>query len=163
MVEAKIIQSWLNEISDRIRLNSSEVDRLRSEISADKRREAALRALLAADSDDKALSEHDSFEKEVADKTVVQHPVERGAIEVLKAHGRPVHVTDLREQLISRGIPIPGKGADANVIIYLARSPEICRVGRGLYALGEWGVPQVPNRRRRSKRKKKRTRLRRSS
>lgn len=161
MVDKETIQLWLDEVIRHIRESQSEIDRLRSEISADKRREAALRALLSADSAENQPEENSVLpakEENTSPLNPMKHPIERGALAILKERGQPIHITDLRSELIARGIPIPGKGTDANVIIYLARAPEVCRIGRGLYALKEWSIPQVPPRRRRSKRKKRKAR-----
>jgi hypothetical protein len=56
--------------------------------------------------------------------------------EVLEAHGKPMHVQEIRAALTERGVPIPGKGTDANIIVHLRRAPELfSRSGRGVYGL----------------------------
>jgi hypothetical protein len=147
MVDEKTIKKWLAEIAEAITSNTAELERIRAKIAADKRRETALRALLDAETLSPALAA-------TGPVGIDRHPIERGAMEVLKVVGKPIHVADLRRELIQRGVPIPGKGNDANVIVYLSRAPEISRVGKGLYALREWEMPQVPARRRRSPRRK---------
>jgi len=48
--------------------------------------------------------------------------------------GHALRLADIREALSSEGVPIPGKGTDANLISRLQRSDgRIVRVGRGLY------------------------------
>jgi hypothetical protein len=182
MVDEQLVKAWLADIAERVRAKTVEVDRLRSEISAELRRKAALMALLAADKEppndlpgiELPGIENDSVKK--TDKTRKQsettrtepllasegdrlhrptiHPIERGVLAILEERGKPVHISDLRAELVHRNIPIPGKGSDSNVIVYLSRSPNVCRVGRGMYALRTWGVPEVPARRRRSGRRK---------
>lgn len=46
----------------------------------------------------------------------------------------PLHLSSIRDALYREGIPIPGKGTDANIISRLQRSNgRIVRVGRGMY------------------------------
>ena len=155
MVDEKTVEAWLDEVTERIRANTAEIARLQDEIGVDTRRQTALKALLAAATDGSQPPEVSPTLTTSADSTarISIHPIEQGAIGILQERGQPVHISDLRTELARRGIPIPGKGADANVIVYLARSEQVCRVGRGLYALRAWGVPEVPSRRRRAARK----------
>jgi len=56
--------------------------------------------------------------------------------EILEQHGKPMHIRDIRTALVGRGVAIPGKGTDANVIVHLRRAPEIfARKTRGTYSL----------------------------
>jgi len=164
MVDEAAVRIWLTEVAERIQTNTAEVTRLQNEIAADTRRQAALNALLAASGDgDEARGALAALESpadtaERKPKCVTLHPIEQGAVEILAERAKPLHISELRDQLSRRGIPIPGKGTDANVIVYLARCNNICRVGRGLYALRAWNVPEVPARRRRASRKRRKAR-----
>jgi hypothetical protein len=84
------------------------------------------------------------------------HPIERAAVEALAEVGRPVHIGEIRRLLDEKGITIPGRGTDANVIVYLSKSDAIRRVGKGIYALTAWGLPAVPPRRRRVSHRRRR-------
>lgn len=151
MIDERTVRGWLQEVTERIEANETEASRLRTEIAKDVRKKEALEALLAPEPFGRATKPGLLQEAEVSD-----HPVERGAIAILEMSGKPLHISELRRALEQKGVPIPGKGNDANVIVYLSRSHEICRVGKGLYALRIWGVPEVPPRHRRSKRRGKR-------
>jgi len=155
MVDDKTIEAWLNEVTERIRANTAEITRLQDEIAADTRRQAALKALLTAATNGSQPRQVSPTRAAPADSKarISIHPIEHGAIGVLEERGKPVHISELRAELARRGIPVPGKGTDANVIVHLARSAQVCRVGRGLYALRAWGVPEVPSRRRRAARR----------
>jgi hypothetical protein len=67
---------------------------------------------------------------------------------LLSEAGEPLHISDLRDRLIKRGIPLPGKGDEANIIVRLRRDQDrFTRTGRGMYALASWGLPAaVPTR-----------------
>lgn len=58
---------------------------------------------------------------------------------VLDEAGRPMHVREIRTMLASRGVPLPGRGTDANLIVHLSRKPDVfVRTSRGTYGLTEW-------------------------
>jgi hypothetical protein len=55
---------------------------------------------------------------------------------ILQENGRPMHIRDIHAALIERGVPIPGKGTEANVIVHLRRAPDtFARRNRGVYGL----------------------------
>jgi hypothetical protein len=153
MIDEKTVRGWLREITDRIAVNQAAVSRLRGEIAKDTQKQQALEALLASDPPaGRAAARRPTRQSPPAmPNQVAEHPIKSGAVAVLKESGKPLHISDLRRALEQRGIPIPGKGTDANVIVYLSRAADVCRVGKGLYALRGWGVPAVPPRRRRSR------------
>lgn len=64
---------------------------------------------------------------------------------ILAERGEPTHIGVLREALIEQGVPLPGRGDEANIIVRLRRDEaRFTRTGRGTYALAEWGLPAVP-------------------
>lgn len=153
MVDEALVRSWLSEIQEKIKAKRLEVLRLQNELAADSVQESALRALLSAGSptnDSGGVLESSSLSEGQESSEAPLHPVEAAAIEVLRERGKPTHISEVRAELLRRKVPIPGKGTDANVIVHLSKSLQVCRVGRGLYALKEWGVPEVPRRNRRS-------------
>ena len=79
--------------------------------------------------------------------------LEDGVERVLEAVGVPTHISRIRAQLINDGIPIPGRGEDANVIVRISADERFCRTSRGTYALTSWGIPAMmpPKRRRKTK------------
>jgi HB1, ASXL, restriction endonuclease HTH domain len=54
---------------------------------------------------------------------------------VLKDHGEPMHVSEIRKLLEQEGVRIPGKGLDANIIARIGRDQRFTRVPgrRGFY------------------------------
>ena len=56
-------------------------------------------------------------------------------VELINDNGAPMRLSEIRERLLERGIPLPGKGADANLFGSLKRSGgRVVRIERGLYA-----------------------------
>ena len=59
---------------------------------------------------------------------------------ILEEHGKPMHISEIRVALLARGVPIPGRGTDANIIVHLRRAKDMfTRQGRGTYALNGQG------------------------
>jgi|SRR5688572_21662708 len=74
--------------------------------------------------------------------------------QILESAGEPIHISEIRRLLIERGVPLPGRGDDSNIIVRLSRASEtFIRTARGTYGLASWGLPAMPrpNRRRKSK------------
>jgi hypothetical protein len=71
--------------------------------------------------------------------------------EVIREAGKPLHIRDLLDALIRRGVPLPGRGVEANLIVRLQRSNgRFVRVGRGTYAPAHLGLEESrPTRKRR--------------
>ena len=63
--------------------------------------------------------------------------------QLMQNAGKPLHIRDLHASLIDQGVPIPGKGAEANLILRLQRSDRFVRTGRGTYAPRVFGLPEV--------------------
>lgn len=63
---------------------------------------------------------------------------------ILSEKGEPMHIGALRRLLIERGVPLPGRGDEANIIVRLRRDEtRFTRTGRGTYGLAAWGLPAV--------------------
>lgn len=86
-------------------------------------------------------------------------PVPDGSLEledaveaILREAAGPLHISAIRKALVEGGVPIPGRGDDANIIVRLRRfDRRFTRTARGTYALAEWGLPALPGPRRRRK------------
>ena len=168
MIDTETIKVWLDQVNAAVREKADQIEQLKAEVAANVRRRSALEALLEADKSDVSVRGESAPELDNNGSRGAKglpeahppdaHPIESCALEILAERGKPAHISEIHAELKRRGVPIPGKGTDANIIVHLSSSPRICRVGRGLYALRVWSVPEVPPRRRRSSRKKRRPR-----
>lgn len=62
-------------------------------------------------------------------------------VEILKERGCAMGVREVRGELLARGVPLPGRGDDANLIAKFQRSGgRIVRVSRGLYDIPRDGL-----------------------
>jgi hypothetical protein len=70
---------------------------------------------------------------------------------VVRKAGRPLHIKELHAALLNEGIPIPGRGTEANLLVRLHRSNgRFVRTGRGIFAPASMGVLEIkPTQRRR--------------
>jgi hypothetical protein len=102
-------------------------------------------------------------ESELRPRTV-DHPVDAlGDVEqqiqqILEKAREPMHIGSIRNELIARGVPLPGRGDEANIILRLRRAPsQFLRTGRGMYGLTKWNLQAVPAsvKRRRVRRRRK--------
>ena len=81
----------------------------------------------------------------VAVRTRPGRDVEDDLEAILLKAGQPMHIRDLRQALIDRGVPLPGRGDEANIILRLSRAKDrFVRTGRGNYGLSKWGIESVP-------------------
>jgi hypothetical protein len=63
--------------------------------------------------------------------------------QIISSNEQPMHIRELHAALVKRGIHIPGKGTEANLIVRLQRSEgRFIRVGRGLYAPRSLQLPE---------------------
>lgn len=73
--------------------------------------------------------------------------------EILRASGKPLHVSSIRAELLTQGVAIPGRGDDANIIVRLRRNEDrFTRTARGTYALAEWGIAPLKSKTRKRRR-----------
>lgn len=71
--------------------------------------------------------------------------VEKRIQQILESAGEPMHIGSIRSELIARGVPLPGRGDEANIILRLRRAPtQFLRTGRGMYGLTKWNLQAVP-------------------
>jgi hypothetical protein len=71
---------------------------------------------------------------------------------ILKEHGKPMHISDIRSALIDADCEIPGRGDDANIIVRIRRYPDrFTRTARGTYALADWGLPEMKTKSKRAR------------
>jgi hypothetical protein len=77
--------------------------------------------------------------------------------EIVREAEGPLHLDDIRARLIRRGVEVPGRGTDANIIAHLGRISGIVRVGRGTYSFNGTGVVAAPTRRRKRRRKSRKS------
>lgn len=83
-------------------------------------------------------------EDSVVQATAAIPDLEDAVEQVLRSAGKPLHISTIRDALLEQGVPIPGRGDDANIIVRLRRLEErFTRTARGTYGLAEWSIPAL--------------------
>ena len=89
----------------------------------------------------------------------IQEPrLAEAVVEVLRRHGKAMHIQELTAAVRRAGIPIPGRGESANLIAHIRPHPEVVRPVRGVYGLREWGIEEAVPRPRPRRRRRRSTR-----
>lgn len=85
-------------------------------------------------------SEGHLVEKNAGNRNSPTDSITDAAYAVVKKIGQPLYYKDLADRLVDAGTSIPGRDPNANLLSYMARDQRFQRVGRGTYALVEWGL-----------------------
>lgn len=75
---------------------------------------------------------------QLRDGRAVRERTIEAAVEILRAHGKPLRIQDIHAEFIRRGHQLPGRGTPTNIVAHISTAPELVRLGRGIYALAEW-------------------------
>jgi hypothetical protein len=63
--------------------------------------------------------------------------------QILLQMGHPMHIREIRASLIEQGVPLPGRGDEANIILRLRRARDrFIRTERGTYGLAAWQMTE---------------------
>lgn len=102
-------------------------------------------------------------EKQVTDlllRSDLLHVVATNSADQVFAHlsdaGQPIHYKVLSQQLLSKGVTIPGRDPAATLLSQIYRDARFKRFGRGTYGLASWKSTKTSKKRRRSRRERKR-------
>jgi|GEM_PF-3146770 len=121
-MEIATLEAWLREAQDELSITRQELVKRQQQVLDAEERVRSLEALLDGD----AATLHSSTD----DTDVLISTLE----DILEITGKSQSITELKQALAERGIPIPGQGRDANLIAKMQRSDgRIIRVGRGQY------------------------------
>jgi hypothetical protein len=137
---------WKRTAEDEIAELETRIDPLRLQLESARERLDLVRRLIhlhdTPPSDEAASA--DVAPPSPTARALAPSNLEEGVAAVLKEAGEPMHIREIREALVQRGVPLPGRGDEANIIVRLRRSPDdFTRTGRGTYALASWGLPEM--------------------
>lgn len=154
-----VIASALAGTRDRIARHERQRAELDSAIALARQEERLLQGLLdlrrGKIAEVKAISTNKEGKPEPSQPAAgSRHQAVTVVVEELAAAGRPLHISELMRLLGRRQVPIPGAGAQANLITHLRRDARLVRPSRGMYALAAWGLENMPTGLRRRRRKR---------
>ena len=143
------LQSEFDALDAQVASLQSERDRVTRELALCMEKRELIRRLMTLERGgqeavEQVLSAGFTDEHGSRDKLAVRDgskPFEDEVYAILKRHAKPVHISQIRTALIHQGVPIPGKGADANIISRILRDGRIQRMEgrRGYYSVKEKG------------------------
>jgi hypothetical protein len=157
----------LEDLAAWARATEQEIDGIREEMLPLEERMAAARerldlirrlvGLAEGANRQPTIGQQSSARKEAAEMRVPPGASVEDHLEAILAEkSEPMHIGVLREVLIERGVPLPGRGDEANIIVRLRRDEaRFTRTGRGTYGLAVWGLPSVsPTQRKKVRRRR---------
>ena len=130
-----------SEYAERLREISEEVTRLEAELRH-------LGALLALES--RGREESETGRQVGADRVTTPVDLREEVYRLLSEVREPMHYTQMAEQMILRGVHVPGREPAKNLVAHIHNDPRFKRPKRGFYGLTEWyprGTPSVGARR----------------
>jgi hypothetical protein len=134
---------------------AAELERAQQELAAIQRRIADVRERLTLL--DRLLAVEGGVNgNEPSGRSVAADDFLEACERIVRAAGRPLRIRELHAELLREGVPLPGRGTDANVIVRLQRSNgRFVRTAHGTYAPSDFGLPESrPTRQRRVIRRK---------
>ena len=136
------LATWEQDIRDELATVSKDLETL---LSRRDHLQAKLDLVLVLQNLERGAGSQDASDK-VPDHTR-QTTVERiceAVATILDEGGEPMHVGNIRAVMLARGIALPGRGTDANIIVHLTRRPDLfVRTARGTYGLAKWYTPET--------------------
>ena len=137
------LQAWTETIEQEIKEITSEILPLQQQLDAAREKLDLVRRLIHL-STSKVVSPEGNVDTTPSPLQPVTLPgIEDHIEKVLRSQGKPVHISEIRASLIKMGVPLPGRGDEANIILRLRRANDrFIRTGRGTYALTEWNMPE---------------------
>lgn len=137
------LRAQLHSAETKLAALRSELDELQGRVTIEEERVSLLRRLLELDSPgspDRATAPAPSVgdrqeRRAVAPRKAVS--LEDAVVQILGERNDAVHIGEIHSELRKRGVRIPGKGVDANIIARIIKEPRIEREAgrRGYYRL----------------------------
>ena len=136
------LELWAEQIEKEIAEITASLAPLQDRLAAAREKLDLLNRLIHLSSADRSRSLHLGRASSALPKPPPSPGIEDRIEEILRSSGSPMHIRDIRNALIQKGVPLPGKGDEANIILRLRRdTARFIRTERGIYALVDWNLP----------------------
>ena len=141
--DIEALQAWAETIEQEIKQITSEILPLQQRLDAAHEKLDLVRRLIHLSTSNAVSLVGNVATAPAPLQTVTLPGIEDHIEKVLRSQGKPVHISEIRASLIQMGVPLPGRGDEANIILRLRRANDrFVRTGRGTYALKEWNMPE---------------------
>ncbi len=154
---AEALYAWAEDIEREIAEITSDIIPLQQRLDAAREKLDLIRRLIHLSAPNAASLPRNADTIPPPSQVSVLPGIEDRIEDILRSNGKPMHIRELRATLIQKGVPLPGRGDEANIILRLRRaSDRFVRTERGTYALTAWNLPEyspTPSRKRVAKRR----------
>jgi hypothetical protein len=139
---AETLQAWAEAIEREIAEITSKIVPLQQRLDATHEKLDLVQRLIHLSAPNANSSTRIADIGSISLYTTVPPGIEDHIEEILRTSGKPMHISELRTALIQTGVPLPGRGDEANIILRLRRAGDrFIRTERGTYALTVWNLP----------------------
>lgn len=137
------LKAWAENIEREIAEITSSILPLQQRLEASREKYDLVQRLIHLSTPSSALSYKNTDISHSLPQAPTTIGVEDYIEDILRSNGKPMHIKEIRASLIHNGVPLPGRGDEANIILRLRRAVNrFVRSGRGIYALTEWNIPE---------------------
>jgi hypothetical protein len=137
------LQLWANEIEIEIAEITASIIPLQQRLEASREKLDLVQRLIHLSNPNVGSSYTNIKEISQLSPTPTLPEIEDSIESILASCGKPMHISDIRASLIQLGIPLPGRGDEANIILRLRRANNrFIRTARGTYGLISWMLPE---------------------
>lgn len=145
------LRRWKAEATAELEAAQAALAAAQQRAEASRERLRLLDRLLAVESGSEAASSQENAMQTAQERTAPVDDLLDSCEKVIRNAGKPLHIRELHAALLNEGIPIPGRGTEANLLVRLHRSNgRFVRTGRGTFAPVSMGAQEVrPTHRRR--------------
>jgi hypothetical protein len=141
------LHAWFLALDERVRVLRRQVTEKQAELASEEEQLTLVRRLVELRNGKKGptVATNEAKTSTGSRKTSASHDLELAVEHILRDAGSPLHISTIRAQLVERGVPIPGRGDDANIIVRISQLEDrFTRTARGTYGLAEWGMAALP-------------------
>lgn len=128
------LRQWEQELITQVEALRQRRSEIESEFQVSTRKLELVRQMLALDVKDPEARQQEG----AADNPALRPtpPTVRDCVKrVLQDAGKPLHISEIHREFLSRAYPIPGGGTPFNILAHIVNSREFVRIARGTYAL----------------------------
>jgi hypothetical protein len=139
----ELLQAWAEDIEREIAEITSDILPLQQRLDAAHEKLDLVRRLIHLSAPGATSLSRNTNTVPTSPQVPVLPEIEDRIEEILSSNGKPMHISELRGALIQMGVPLPGRGDEANIILRLRRaSDRFVRTERGTYALTAWNLAE---------------------
>ena len=133
---AATVEGWLRDVENQVQALEQKIEPLLQEQVRLQERRSILRDLLASfDEREDGAPVLALTHRSTGRAETVRERVHREVVDILRETGRPMHINELTEAYIARGLKVPGQGKPANISVHLSGWPDISSPERGIYSM----------------------------